>query len=42
MTTALNTVKAGEIEIAYVASGAGEPVILPHGGESTHPSRPAR
>ncbi|SES35950.1 3-oxoadipate enol-lactonase [Lentzea xinjiangensis] len=36
MTTALNTVKTGEIEIAYAESGAGEPVILVHGGESTH------
>ncbi|MFF3488455.1 alpha/beta fold hydrolase [Streptomyces sp. NPDC002701] len=36
MTTAPNTVKVGEIEIAYAESGAGEPVILVHGGESTH------
>lgn len=36
MTTALDTVKVGEIEIAYAESGAGEPVILLHGGESTH------
>ncbi|GHA65934.1 alpha/beta hydrolase [Streptomyces tauricus] len=36
MTTALNTVKVDEIEIAYAESGAGEPVILLHGGESTH------
>ncbi|GGP81391.1 alpha/beta fold hydrolase [Saccharothrix coeruleofusca] len=36
MTTALKTVQAGEIEIAYAESGAGEPVILLHGGESTH------
>ncbi|MFY1668779.1 alpha/beta fold hydrolase [Plantactinospora sp. WMMB334] len=36
MTTSLGTVKAGEIEIAYAESGAGEPVILLHGGESTH------
>ncbi|MEU5261605.1 alpha/beta fold hydrolase [Amycolatopsis sp. NPDC021455] len=35
-STALNTVKAGDIEIAYAESGAGEPVILLHGGESTH------
>jgi pimeloyl-ACP methyl ester carboxylesterase len=32
----LDTVRVGEIEIAYAASGAGEPVILLHGGESTH------
>ena len=36
MTTALGTVKVGELEIAYAESGAGEPVILLHGGESTH------
>ncbi|MFI0508278.1 alpha/beta fold hydrolase [Streptomyces sp. WSLK1-5] len=36
MTTALGMVKAGEIKIAYAESGAGEPVILLHGGESTH------
>jgi pimeloyl-ACP methyl ester carboxylesterase len=32
----VRTVRAGEIEIAYAESGAGEPVILLHGGESTH------
>ncbi|WP_372661140.1 alpha/beta fold hydrolase [Amycolatopsis kentuckyensis] len=32
----MNTVTAGEIEIAYAESGAGEPVVLLHGGESTH------
>jgi len=36
VTPSLGTVKAGEIEIAYAESGAGEPVILLHGGESTH------
>ncbi|GAA3585193.1 alpha/beta hydrolase [Amycolatopsis ultiminotia] len=36
MSTELGTVKAGEIEIAYAESGAGEPVILLHGGESSH------
>lgn len=36
MITSLGTVKAGELEIAYAESGAGEPVILLHGGESTH------
>jgi pimeloyl-ACP methyl ester carboxylesterase len=35
VTTSLGTVKTGEIEIAYAESGAGEPVILLHGGEST-------
>ncbi|MFG1607443.1 alpha/beta fold hydrolase [Actinoplanes sp. NPDC049265] len=32
----MKTFKAGQIEIAYAESGAGEPVILLHGGESTH------
>ncbi|PRX50082.1 3-oxoadipate enol-lactonase [Prauserella shujinwangii] len=36
MSTSLGTVKAGQIEIAYAESGSGEPVILLHGGESTH------
>jgi 3-oxoadipate enol-lactonase len=36
VTTSPNTVKAGEIEIAYAESGAGEPLILLHGGESSH------
>jgi pimeloyl-ACP methyl ester carboxylesterase len=36
VTAALKTVTAGEIEIAYAESGGGEPVILLHGGESTH------
>ncbi|WP_431878939.1 alpha/beta fold hydrolase [Amycolatopsis sacchari] len=36
MSAALKAVKAGEIEIAYAESGAGEPVVLLHGGESTH------
>ncbi|WP_208630501.1 alpha/beta fold hydrolase [Amycolatopsis kentuckyensis] len=36
MTTSRGTVKTGEVEIAYAESGAGEPVILLHGGESTH------
>jgi 3-oxoadipate enol-lactonase len=35
-TTSFGTVEAGAIKIAYAESGAGEPVILVHGGESTH------
>ena len=32
----MKTLKAGGVEIVYAESGAGEPVILLHGGESTH------